>query len=94
MFNNRKKTKIFTALAVIQILWITFGLAFSITALITGKELSIIANYSPEELMICVIFFGVIALGAFVFEKETQTKYAGIIGTFLAIIGFAVSILN
>ena len=92
MFSNRKIRKIFTVLVAIMMMGITFGLIFSITSLITGKELSIIAYHGPGDLMIRAIFFGIIALGAFVFEKETQSRYAGIIGTLLSTIGFAVSI--
>lgn len=95
MFANRKKTKIFTVLLSIRIILFTFISAFLIMLLTIGGESGIsgiIVEKSAEQLLIRGIFFGVIALGAIAFEKETQVRYAGIIGSVLAIIGFAVSI--
>lgn len=95
MFANRKKTKIFTVLLSIRMILFTFISAFLIMLLTTGSEpgiSGIIVEKSSEQLLIRGIFFGIIALGAIVFEKETQARYAGIIGSILAIIGFAVSI--
>ena len=89
MFSNRKSVKIVTMILVLSI----FLFNCSVIAL-AGNEKSVIEQNNIGKTIISAIFFGIIALGAFVFEKETQTKYAGIIGTLLATIGFAVSILN
>ena len=100
MFSNRKIRKIFTVLVAVLMMGIAIGLVlgsvlgfvFLITARAIEKEPVIIMQNDPSVIAIRAIFFGVIALGAIVYEKETQSKYAGIIGTLLATIGFAVSI--
>ena len=92
MFSNRKIRRIFTVLVAVLMMGIAFGLVFPIIALITGGNLSVIVQNGPGYLIIRAIFFGVIALVAVVYQKETETRYAGIIGSILAAVGFAVSI--
>ncbi len=94
MFEKRKVKKILTVLVAIQMIGITFGITFLITGLVTESNLGIIMQNGVGYLIIRAIFFGVIVLGAFVFEKETQTRHAGVIGSMLAVVGFAVSIFT
>ena len=87
MFVNRKSLKIVTMILVLSILLFNC----SVIAL-AGNGKSLVEQNDIGKTIVSVIFFGVIALGAIVFEKETHARHAGKIGIVLAVVGFVVAV--